>query len=92
MTRYLCFQPYLLQFLALDEAFHSLLHQKQTDSMCSRFCCRVGNCHSNDNITHVTIGDENFAAIQDVVISIFFGIGSNSLKVTRKINVPKYKI
>lgn len=88
---HLCLHANLLQFLPFLEARHSFLNQEKRDSMSSRFCFRVCNRDNDDHIAHVTVGDENFAAIQNPIITVFLRIRSNSLQITAKNNADLCK-
>ena len=79
---YLSFHAHFLQFLSFDKAWHSILYQKKTDTVCCGLSFRVCDSHNNDHIRHPAVSDEHFAAIENVVITILLGIGADSLKIT----------
>lgn len=57
---YLSLEAHLLEFLALVEALHALLHEEERDTVCTRLGLWLGDSHHDHHVRHVAVGDERF--------------------------------
>ena len=84
-TPYLWFQTHLLESFALVETFHAIFNQEETDTMSRGLGFGVCDSYDNDDIGHPAVCDEDLAAVDDVIITVFNGVCFDTLKVTERI-------
>ena len=79
------FESKFVQIATFFEAWRAFLNHKERDTMGFRSGSGISDCNNYHHIGQDPVGNEDFAAVQNVIISVFFGPSPNALQIRTSI-------